>query len=448
MTFRQNFLVAIILLFTNTVQFGQRIENSPYSRLGLGDKVDAPNVMVRGMGGLSTAIIDPYHFNLNNPASLPYLYATTYEIGMHIKNSTITDKNSSSTAFSGNLDYINLAFPLSNPINEAYEGVVKKHKFALGLSLNRVYHVAYNIQSQDSLGSVGTVQRNYTGQGGTYKFALSGGYKYKNFSVGTSLGYYFGNTEYRRTTDFLSVLYPYNNDFTQKYFLRGFGINTGAIYTINLNSKAVKENNSTLPKRLVVGATFNSGVPFSTVSNIRNFSLQTFSTSASLVDTIRIENGVEGKGNIPNNFSFSLFYQQEEQFGLGFEIGASPWSKYENEANYEKINTLGNTFNVSFGGFIRPDYKSYTNYFKRVQYRYGAYYQKDPRIVGNQQINNVGITGGLGLPFVYQRKVSHVNLSFDIGRTGSGTALSETYFKIGGGFNFNDDEWFLKRKYK
>jgi len=53
----------------------------------------------------------------------------------------------------------------------------------------------------------------------------------------------------------------------------------------------------------------------------------------------------------------------------------------------------------------------------------------------------------MGLPFIFQRKVSHANLGIDIGRSGMNTSIQENYIRFTLGFTFNDDEWFVKRKY-
>ena len=92
--------------------------------------------------------------------------------------------------------------------------------------------------------------------------------------------------------------------------------------------------------------------------------------------------------------------------------------------------------------------QSFSNYFKRVYYRYGLYYGTDPRDAGQEdQISNYGVTVGMGMPFIYQRKISHANLGLEFGSRGKGTPIEETFAKINFSFTFNDDEWFIKRKY-
>jgi hypothetical protein len=82
-----------------------------------------------------------------------------------------------------------------------------------------------------------------------------------------------------------------------------------------------------------------------------------------------------------------------------------------------------------------------------MSYRFGGYYIKDPRIVNGKGVNQYGVRFGLDLPFMYQRKGSNANLGIDLGRKGEGTIIEEKYIKLNFGFTFNDEEWFLKRKY-
>jgi hypothetical protein len=447
MDIKKTLFTAFAYLFFLVSLVGQRVDNFPYSRFGVGQEVDLNNIANRGYGGLGSASLDYYNFNLVNPASLPFLSATTFDIGASAKNSTQKDPTTSNNFWSGNLDYMSLAFPLSNPINEAYEGLKKDHKFAMGLNLNRRSHVGYNIRSVDSLNEVGRFNRNYTGQGGTYQFGLSLGYKYKNFAIGTTASYVWGSSSFSRSIDYLDVSFPFNTEFSDNYFLRGFNLNTGIMYDLTLNKKEMEKNKGTLPKRLTFGARISTSTNFKTTSDIFTLSRQNITGFSQIVDTIAYQNNVSGSGKLPMEYSFGVIYSSQEKFGLGFDFRSIQWSEYFNTGNYEKINTLKDIYHVSFGGFYRPDYKSFNSFFKRVQYRYGAYYRQEPETVQNVRNTSRGITAGMNMPFVYQRKISHVNLSFDLGQTGKGTVISENFIKIGLGFNFNDDEWFLKRKY-
>jgi hypothetical protein len=64
-----------------------------------------------------------------------------------------------------------------------------------------------------------------------------------------------------------------------------------------------------------------------------------------------------------------------------------------------------------------------------------------------ERVTDMGINFGFGLPFFYQRKISHANLGISAGYLGRGTAIEERYIRATFSFTFNDDEWFIKRKY-
>jgi hypothetical protein len=86
---------------------------------------------------------------------------------------------------------------------------------------------------------------------------------------------------------------------------------------------------------------------------------------------------------------------------------------------------------------------------KRVAYRAGMKYEKSYLLLNNQQINDFGISFGVGLP-VYipmYRSSSLINVAAEIGRRGTkkNNLVAETYAKIDVSVNLMDF-WFMKRK--
>jgi hypothetical protein len=66
-------------------------------------------------------------------------------------------------------------------------------------------------------------------------------------------------------------------------------------------------------------------------------------------------------------------------------------------------------------------------------------------VVNDVDINNFGITFGVGLPL--GRSLSNLNLGFELGKRGTTRAdlVEENYLKINIGISLND-RWFRKRK--
>jgi hypothetical protein len=65
-------------------------------------------------------------------------------------------------------------------------------------------------------------------------------------------------------------------------------------------------------------------------------------------------------------------------------------------------------------------------------------------IINEKEINNFGITFGIGLPMA---NFSNLNLGFELGRRGTTDAdlIEESYLKVNVGLSLND-KWFRKRQ--
>ena len=94
------------------------------------------------------------------------------------------------------------------------------------------------------------------------------------------------------------------------------------------------------------------------------------------------------------------------------------------------------------------------NYFSRIEYRLGGYYEETPLQIQGRTIPDYGITFGLGLPMRQnlgpgENRRSIVNAGFIFGRRGTleDGLIRESYFKLFIGITFND-KWFIDYKYR
>lgn len=84
-----------------------------------------------------------------------------------------------------------------------------------------------------------------------------------------------------------------------------------------------------------------------------------------------------------------------------------------------------------------------------MRYRIGSYYRQDPRIVNGSNVNDIGVTLGLGLPVLLPRQqTSFVNIAVEAGILGDGTPVREQYARLTVGFTMNDNTWFYKRRFE
>ena len=439
-------IIVILLLIIPAITYCQDAENSPYSRYGLGDFINPSYSGFRAMGNTSIAIQNRFHVNLGNPASIGELGTTSFEVATSAKKSTYTEGNNSIDQWSGNIDYLAIGFPLKNPINELYEAKRSKYKLGMAFGLNKFTRLSYNVVGTDSTANIGNITRSYNGNGGTYKFQWANAISTKNFSFGVSLGYLFGGIQRSRSIVFEDLEFAFDDMIDSEYHLKGLAVKTGLIYNLYLNEKQAADNPSIGLKKLSIGLTYDLPTRFSTSRESLERSVQTLINGAIVSDTISNDT-VSGKGKIPGMLGLGVAFYNGEKAAYTAEVKIGNWSNYYNEATGETAGTLNNSLSVGLGGYYRPNYKSFTSFWKRAYYKYGFYYEKDPRVIVGEPLTKYGVTVGTTLPFVFQRKVAHADIGFDFGKSGTGTIIEEKYFKINFGFTFNDDDWFIKRKY-
>lgn len=433
----------LAILFLATPGIGQSGTNSPFSRFGIGDLKTGNLVHLQSMGGLDASFTDAYHANIKNPAALAFQQVVSFDVGLNLKYANLSDPENSANVKSGNLEYLSLNIPLFNNYNELLEVDKRKHWFATGFSLAQHSDVNYDITVFDDLPDIGVVQRDFSGNGGTYKVQWGNAFKYNGFSFGANLGYLFGQITNERNVRFDEIIGSFDNNFIDTYSLRGFSYNVGAIYQHILNTKEMTDKVGTPAKFINVGLYGNSTTSFSTNSTISKASFLPIGIGTVIQDSAFIASDVEGSGTMPSELGIGMTYYNGNKLALGVNFSITNWSKYQNDARPEE---LSNTSKITFGGYYRPNIRSF-RYTDRMYYRFGAFYGNDPRTINSLNLNNYGVTLGAGLPFVNQRKISHLNLGLTIGQRGNSEVLRETYFSLGIGMTFNDDEWFIKRKY-
>lgn len=449
----KTFLGFAIVLATALTAFAQPTDNSPYSRLGLGDFSDQYFAAQGGMGGLGAAFHDGYHMNIANPASLSRLREAAFEIGLYSQYNNLKDasgQNERLKTWNGNLRYLSLGFPLKNPINEVLDQKKKKIRWGMNFTLLPYSNVDYNIENiatQTFGDTLTTVNYLFQGSGGTYKVMWGNAVNIKNFSAGINLGYFFGKIENDKFVTFPDFQFSFDNNFTDDFLVGGFTWNLGVQYDHVLKTK---EGSNEPIEFITFGITGNSRNKYNLTRN-RNWVTQNIGIGT--LDTIFAVSGVEtteSTGYLPGELAVGVMYTNVNKLRLGVDFKYQSWSEYINDIL--ATGTPGrddvNVWRLGIGGEYVPDVRSYNKYSKKVRYRFGAFYSKDPRSVDGNNLLTYGATVGFGLPVILpQGKKSFVNLAFEMGQTGLSEALQNTYFKINLGFTLNDNTWFFKRKF-
>ena len=436
-SFSRSIILTFFGLLTITTAFAQPKTNSPYSRFGLGDLLDQRFAAYQ-VTGFSNAYHDYFHVNMQNPASLGHLTATAFEVGLYSQRSNWESGSNSNINWSGNLSYLALGVPLNNPINQVLDRDVKAFNWGMVFNLQPYTLVGYEVETIGTIAEIGGTTTRFRGTGGTYKAQWGNGFKYKNFSGGLNLGYVFGRIESNRNILFNDLAAGYENRLTDDFSINGFVWNLGAQYDYFIKTKDTR-----FQKSITVGVTGNSSHSINT--NTSQFYERFNNQYTAPQDTILSTSDLEGEGKLPAAFGFGIVYTQANKLKVGVNYDFTAWSGYRNDAKDER---LKDSWRLSFGAEYTPDYSSYNRYGKKIRYQLGAFYGKDPRSIGGEQIEQRGVSFGFGLPLTLPRQqVSFINFAFELGQNGDNTTIKETYGRMTVGFTLNDNSWFFKRKF-
>lgn len=415
----------ILIVFLCLIAYGAKAQNgtvSPYSFFGIGDLRSTGTIENQMMGGLSM-YTDSIHLNLRNPAAYGKLRLTVYSVGLshkEIRLKSFTDEEKSSVS---NLDYLSLGIPLSP-------------KLAAGFGLRPYSSVGYNLLAESTNSNQATVTNQYSGEGGLNQAYLSLGFEVStSLHLGATVNFNFGSLDNRRFQSVENVQFGTLDRRESK--INGFDFNYGATYTPTFKDKYT----------LFTSVTVNTQANLISENkqSIGSFSLNTGSD----IEVFDVDLEAQGLRNtelkIPTRATLGLGFGEDKKWFLGAEY------------SFQDLNTFSNDFvdvgniryqdasSMALGGYFVPDYSSFANFLKRVTYRAGVRMVNTGMVLNNKEINDFGITFGLGLPL--GGSFSNLNLGFELGSRGTTTAdlIRENYLKVNIGLSLND-RWFRKRQ--
>ncbi len=439
-SFSKRIFLTLSACFVVTLLMAQPKNNSPYSRFGVGDILNQNFANLRATPGFTNAYNNSYHLNLQNPASLGFLQMAAFDFGMYGRSSTWESGNESNDNWSGNMSHLALGFTLNNPVNDLLEREVRNFSWGMSFALVPYSLVGYTVQTTGDVPDIGSVTSEFRGEGGTNQFIWSNGFRYKQTAVGFTLGYLFGKIENVRSVAFNDITAGYSNRFLDDFSINGFTWRFGAQRNFSFNTDQPNK-----VKILTLGVTASSNASLNTNSSQFYQRVNPSYILALANDTILDRSNVDGKATLPAQFGVGAIFNSAGKFKLGVNYDIAQWSNYRNDAKPE---TFEDTYRLAFGAEFIPNFASYNKFWERVRYRVGGFTGTDPRSIDGEQLQEVGITFGLGLPITLPRQqVSFINLSAEFGKRGSGTSLQETYGEFTIGFTLNDNSWFFKRKF-
>ena len=423
-------LIIGLLLFP-VILFAQFNNNttSPYSRFGLGDLHTRSLGRTFAMGGASLGSRNSLQINMANPASYTTVDSLTFlfEFGANGKFSSYRSDISSMTANDVNFRYFTMNFRITN-------------RLATSLGLTPYSDIGYNVRVLDYLENTGDYYIQYFGEGTLTRSYIGAAYKLsKNISIGANLNYLFGKLNHNAELIFLDSDDFYNIQKYEYIRMSQFGLDFGVQATIPLE----KNQNITL------GAIFENKPEYTALqSDIMLKNIYTTNIyNQSMFDQDTLKHNKEEKSIIrfPLTYGVGLSYVKTDMLELNLDYYHQTWSKATFFGSINPVLTDLNKF--AAGAEWIPNKNSIRSYAQRIAYRAGLKYEKSYLKLNNQQINDFGISFGVGLP-IY-RSYSTINVAAEIGKRGTQKAglISERYVKLNLNVNLCDNLWFFKRKY-
>jgi len=402
--------------------FAQNGTISPYSSFGIGDYRDNGTVDNQMMGGISM-YGDSIHINLSNPAAYSKLRLTAYTAGLSHKEYRLKSWNEEQNTSVTNLDYLAIGFPLADNVG-------------FGFGLMPYSSVGYSLSDTSLTPGGSEVTNFFDGSGGVNRLYASIGYEpIRNLSIGVTANFNFGTLEYERVQTVEGVQFGTLDNRESR--INGYDFNYALNYTPTIKDKY----------------TLYTSVLVNTQGNLVSKNTQTLGSfsiaNGNNVEVVDVDLDASNLRNteikVPTRTTLGLGFGENKKWFLGAEYSFQQMSDFQNSFLALDNVTYNDANTYAFGGYWIPDYRSLSGYFKRITYRAGLRYDVTGLTVNNKEINNFGITFGLGLPL--GANFSNLNLGFELGRRGTTDAnlIEESYFKINVGLSLND-KWFMKKR--
>lgn len=427
-------LTKILVLSLLTISLSPLLvisQNLPYSRYGLGTLNDPEFTNLKGWGGLSAAYHNSFNINFANPASYSDIKLATLDAGAFVSLLKLNTVDTSVAFADGSVANLALGFPLI------------KNKAGISLGISPYSRVSYSItQENDSSEEFGRSFNLFQGDGGIYRFYLGGGYKFNQLSFGLNFSYLFGTIDY---TDILAFPESLNAFNTRRQEFRRLGdilLDAGAQYRIPFGKEKIYMLDLGVAGNLQSKISSQRDVIYDRFTYTDNAGNSISSVNSQ--DTIYSVLNEKGQVTLPASISAGAIFSKQFHYSVGTNFKYTNWSNFQ---SFGDTGTTSDTWKLSLGSELIPDYKSYQQYWKLISYRAGFSYGQNYVDVDNKKLRQFTISMGAGLPL--RRSFSQASFSAEWVHIGSlkDNPVAASFFRFTAGFTLND-KWFQKRKFE
>lgn len=411
-------LVIFCICAISATTFAQEGTTSPYSFYGIGIQKFKGTAENRMMGGISV-FSDSIHLNIQNPAGLARLKLTNFSIGASHKYEKQKSNEGEATAATTSVDYVALGIPMG--------------KFGASFGLIPYTSVGYNLTSSGDL-----FNTTFVGDGGLNRAFVGLAYSITDdLSFGLDVNYNFGqinNTSLVRSVD---DVFEYATLETNESDLSGINYTLGLAY-----QKLLNKNLQIMGSLTYSPATNLESDNFREISSVF-ISSTTGANTAVFTEEIPV---ADTDFDFPSQYTIGGGIGAPKKWFVGLEYSNQKTSNFTNRAFAIDNVSFKDANKVKLGGFYIPNYNGIRKYWQRVVYRGGMRFEGTGLVVNGEDINEFGISFGVGLPA--GKLFTNVNLGFELGSRGTTSSglIKENFFNTFLSLSLND-KWFEKRYY-
>ena len=393
---------------------------SPYSRFGYGQLRDNATSAQQSMGGVGIAMSSGRQINVMNPASYARIDSLTFLFDMgidmtklHSSEIDASGNKLTENQFGGGLNYINMQFPIGKRMGMSV-GVLPYA--SVGYSFGNKIENGYTAREGN-----GSINELYVGLAGRIIDGLNVGFNF-SYMFGTTLN----NTYVNPSTGSQTL---YQDELT----VRDWHLDLGLQYT-----KAIGVDEWT------VGLTYSPGKKLHGTVNTFAYDVNQDPGQSNGIfngETTHPAITTTKTGDhygLSDSYGLGINYLHDKRLMLEADFIYQPWSK-------AKFNGAKDQFADRYRGAVGVSFQPANRggYFKRIQYRAGAYYNRDYIKVRGNHVREMGASMGFGFPVPGFKTMVNLGVGYVHRQATPSALVKEDYFNITLGVNFNE-MWFFK----
>ena len=410
--------IVFVYVFSLLEISAQITTNSPYSRFGIGELQHNVFAEFNSFGGASTAFGLSNSVNPNNPATYTFFGANSFLLSTGGWNQTTKMESftDNQTVNNNGFSHLVVGFPLTKQSGASF-------------GLIPFSSTGYDILTHDEENNI---DMYYYGDGGLSKVYYGVGYEiFENLSLGVNASYLFGGLNRRKQVDYNDELF-FNSRSNSKINLRGYYYELGILYEKSLKKEDI----------LLFGLKVNNN---SSLRAKKTELVESFEFAGELeIPKDTFLNSTEwGDLTLPRCISIGVSYSKAKKWLFIADYSMQDWSSY---SMFDESDNLVNSMKICGGVEYTPQYNSINKYYKRIDYRLGGSYGLSPLEFEANQLKEISLTFGFGIPIEKSR--TKYNFSCTLGQRGTteSNLIKEQFVRLGLSVAY-DGIWFVKRKY-